>query len=50
MDEGQKTAGTFAGSVAHPQVGGRGSMEYPAQCVQLTTRLSPCRVLPRIPW
>lgn len=35
MDEGQKMAGTFAGSVAHPQVGRRGCMEHPSQCVQL---------------
>ena len=35
MEEGQKMAGTFAGSVAHPQVDGRGCMEHPSQCVQL---------------
>lgn len=35
MYEGQKMAGTFAGSVAHPQVGGSGCMEHPAQCIQL---------------
>lgn len=35
MDEEQKMAVTFAGSVAHPQVGRRGCMEHPSQCVQL---------------